>query len=129
MRSDHIEPGAADIKAFLDGRGTHVWIMRLEKPSGQDPLINTIIKRYLTNEFKIVKSPNGKPLIKSDFNKQLHISITHSGPIMVLALSFLGPFGIDLETLKERAHMDRVRRRYFTESCPTMLDFYRAWTA
>lgn len=127
--SDHTEPEAADIESLIKGHGTHVWLMHLKKPSGQNPLIINIIKRYLSGDFKIVKNTNGKPLIESNFHKELHISITHSGPIMALALSFEHALGIDLEILKERAHMDRLRRRYFPEPTPTILDFYQAWTA
>ena len=129
MTLNHIEPSPAEKARLLSGRGTHVWILEMPKPSGQDPAIKDIIKRYLSGDFKIIKNANGKPLIAANLDKELHISITHSGTIMVLALSFQKPFGIDIETLKERAHLERLRKRYFTEATPTLLDFYHAWTA
>lgn len=129
MTLNHIEPSPAEKARLLSGRGTHVWILEMPKPSGQDPAIKDIIKRYLLGDFKIIKNANGKPLIAANLDKELHISITHSGTIMVLALSFQKPFGIDIETLKERAHLERLRKRYFTEATPTLLDFYHAWTA
>lgn len=108
----------------------HIWIISTRiKPTSSHPAIYEIIKNYISKDFSIIKNDQGKPFIKSSCSSELHISIAHSNTILVIALSFTEPIGVDIEQLKERAHIHRLKERYFSESTPTLIDFYRSWTA
>ncbi|USN49922.1 MAG: 4'-phosphopantetheinyl transferase superfamily protein [Myxococcales bacterium] len=116
---------------FINTKQIHVWIINCsEKSVNKNKKILSIIKKYLTSyDFSLEKKTNGKPYIKSSHDRELYISISHSYDVLVVALSFAEPIGVDVEFVKEREFIKRISDKYFIEPIVSLMDFYRSWTA
>lgn len=81
------------------------------------------------------EGPRGKPRLGGS----LDFNLSHSGPLFALALSSVGPVGVDLEVVEPLPRMERVAARVFSEEewAPAegfdregrVRFFYRLWTA
>lgn len=121
-------PTAEDLASLRTKDTVHVWIIKNTLPSSKNPLIQTIINRYISGQFTICKNQHGKPFLQCNEQPPLHLSISHSGSYLVLALSFASPLGVDIEEIKDRPHWPKIAARYrFKSSC--LETFYQEWTA
>jgi 4'-phosphopantetheinyl transferase len=59
---------------------------------------------------EIVAGPNGKPLLAGD---SLHVSVSHSGDWVLVALAVDRPLGADVEQIRASPDLMDVARRYF----------------
>ena len=64
-------------------------------------------------DLAIVAGEHGKPVLAGE--PGLHFSIAHSKDAALIAVTRIGPIGVDLEALRPVAHMERLARRWFTE--------------
>jgi 4'-phosphopantetheinyl transferase len=74
--------------------------------------------------------PHGKPTIPGS---KLQVSVSHSGDWVAVALTELGPVGVDVEEIKHHADLTSMLRYVFSPAelslLPTPQDhFYQAWT-
>lgn len=86
---------------------------------------------------QIVTSPAGKPLLEGAA-RGLHVSVSHSGTLGVVAWTDAGPCGVDLERVRPLANLDALARRVFEGDAVLELaalsepkrlrHFFRKWT-
>jgi 4'-phosphopantetheinyl transferase len=87
-------------------------------------------------DLRIAKAVYGKPLLPD--HPQLNFNLSHSGAAAVVALSSIGPVGVDLERERSRTRVLAIARRWLGPSSTQMLEemtdadcqqaFYRLWT-
>lgn len=124
-----------DNHTILDlARHDHVWVIRgFKKGTGSSldsAVVRNILGRYLGQDgINITRNANGKPHILPVGNKKIHLSLSHTHNLLLLAISSDDNVGIDVELIKKRKFMWRIAVRYFAEPPKSILDFYRAWTA
>jgi 4'-phosphopantetheinyl transferase len=73
--------------------------------------------------------PHGKPVV---LGSDLQVSVSHSGQWIAVALTELGPVGVDVEEIKENTVLDSMFRYVFSPEELSYLShpgdhFYRAW--
>ncbi len=77
-------------------------------------LVHFLLSLYLgpkrASEIKIISSPRGKPYLSSP---ELHFSLSHSRGRVALALSSLGPVGLDIEKIRP-VRIEQLAQRVFT---------------
>jgi 4'-phosphopantetheinyl transferase len=126
----------ADAVRHLDATSIDVIRIRLDSPARPgcaDGRLREILAHYLgadSRGLSIVRDPNGKPVLQPDV---LAFNVSHSGDLALIAVSRVGPLGIDVE--RERAEVATVdlARRYFTRSEAALVEanprtFFRIWT-
>lgn len=99
--------------------------------------LKAVLVQYLQitpPEVAIKYTANGKPFITGH---SIHFNLSHSGNLLVVAVSKYSPVGIDLEQIKPRSsfYLMRIIKRYFSleeqrclENKDNLLDlFYRSW--
>lgn len=114
--------------SHLTSKEIHIWIIKNTTASGNNPIITTILKKYISDTFTIKKDNNGKPHIVSSSKNDLHISISHTKEVLVLGVSN-SLIGIDIEYIQTRTQWKKLSKRYFNEPIQSLHDFYHAWTA
>jgi len=82
------------------------------------------------------EGPRGKPELGG--SARLHFNLSHSGPLLAVALSTAGPVGVDVEVVEPLRDMERVAARVFSEEewrpagalgdAARLRYFYRLWT-
>jgi 4'-phosphopantetheinyl transferase len=70
---------------------------------------------------------SGKPYLPEC---PIHFSLSHSGDIVLCALSLASPVGVDIERINVLPEMDAIAREYFPpeEWSDSPVDFFRSWT-
>jgi 4'-phosphopantetheinyl transferase len=90
-------------------------------------------------KLRFAAGPNGKPgLVEAGGAGCPQFNLSHSGDLCVIALSDLGPVGVDVEAVRERAHLERlVETRLAAPEAKQIMRlggearvraFYRVWT-
>lgn len=97
-----------------------------------DALLRRAVARMLgCVEFAVEKGEWGKPRLADD--PAFHYNLSHSGRWVVIAYGN-SPVGIDVETTRSNAPVERLSRRYFSASEQAYVDgdrarFFELWTA
>lgn len=82
----------------------------------------------------IKKDDRSKPFLSHDHAKDIpHISLSHSPTMVAVAISFLGPIGIDIEDWQQRDIQNIARYAFGPKEISEVSDegvpaFYRIWT-
>lgn len=100
-------------------------------PTIHHETVMDIVARYVQRE-KIIPTIDafGKPLLAPVDGVPIFIGLSHVHDILLVALAFDGPVGIDAEIIRPRRYLTQISARYFAEEAPAHLtQFYRAWTA
>ncbi|HZM76705.1 MAG TPA: 4'-phosphopantetheinyl transferase superfamily protein [Candidatus Limnocylindrales bacterium] len=76
--------------------------------------------------------PHGKPAISAPTGS-LHVSVSHSGDLIAVALTELGPIGVDVEETKRHTDIESMLGYVFSPAELAALErpstfFYQAWT-
>ena len=105
-------------------------------------MLRTILSCYVGVPPEVIRfefSDHGKPaLALDDVLPRVHFNLAHSNELALLAVTDIGPVGVDLEWMKEIDDMDAVVRRFFSRSEQKIFDklaneqrlaaFYTCWT-
>jgi len=105
------------------------------KTSGE--VLKEVLAGYLqikSEEIKLRRTENGKPFVKG-----LNFSVSHCRNLLVIAVSRLGPVGVDVEYENQKKPLLRLASRYFHESEKKIIEsqttkkglsdfFYSQWT-
>jgi 4'-phosphopantetheinyl transferase len=89
-------------------------------------------------DIRFAAEPDGKPRLAGERSPALHFNLSHGGETCVVAISDLGPVGVDIEEVRPRTHLERLVE---TRLAPAEADgimrldpeerpgaFYRVWT-
>jgi 4'-phosphopantetheinyl transferase len=103
--------------------------------------LRQILARYLDRppaELTFTRGPQGKPALAACHGGELHFNLAHSGAWMLLAVTSVGPVGVDLERIDPALDFAPLVRRYFSSAEQEVLNhasparqrrtFYRLWT-
>lgn len=63
-------------------------------------------------EIKFAFSPRGKPSLAA--HPELHFNLAHSGDLALIAVSRLGPLGVDVEHLRDFKDAEAIANRFFS---------------
>ncbi len=101
-------------------------------------LLRQILAGYLQTDpakLQFTVGEYGKPALACD---TVHFNISHTGDHLLIAVADMPDIGIDIETLKPRAHLDGLARRCFTvreynawrqlTMAESVNTFYRLWS-
>ncbi len=82
--------------------------------------LRSVLARYLCadpSQLQFHYSTNGKPALGGTFaNANLHFSLAHSGDVGVLAVSPVGPVGIDVERVRPINEIDQLVDSVFSQN-------------
>ena len=88
-------------------------------------------------EIRLVSGPHGKPAL-ADPVEGLHFSSSSSGHCCLIAITTVGPVGVDVEKVVPRTHLDRIAETRFAsdetaaimslEGEARLRAFYNCWT-
>lgn len=99
------------------------------KKSSDIFLKQILYKCFNIENIEIIRPKNGKPFLKEGpfFN------ITHSHDIIVLALSFQTPIGIDIEKINTHIQFKKIIKNFFSKEDQEIVGdslekFYELWT-
>lgn len=142
----HRKPGeVADLAATLIDEEREQAERRKEGPIRNEwivsrGLLRTILSRYLPyqpREFRFAQEASGKPYL-TGITPQLHYNVTHSAGMALVALTCLGPVGVDVEQNRPFKNELGIAKRYFLpreyEGLAAIdpehrrLAFFRLWT-
>jgi 4'-phosphopantetheinyl transferase len=76
--------------------------------------LRLLIARYTgesPGSLAIQKDSNGRPILE---NLALHISLSHSGKLVLIALSSAAPVGVDVEEIREIPELMAIARSHFS---------------
>ena len=103
-------------------------------------LLRTILGRYTgiaPHELGFGAGPFGKPLLAPNFS-DIHFNLSHSGELMLLAVSKTREVGVDLELMRENIPFESLAAHYFPPSDAWQIrtappeeragHFYERWT-
>jgi 4'-phosphopantetheinyl transferase len=103
-------------------------------------LLRTVLGRYLRKAPRLVQfrvSSQGKPIL-SDSSPQLHFNVSHSHQLVLVAVTWRGELGIDVERVRPFANDLGLAERYFSPRECRLLRllsperrteaFFHAWT-
>jgi 4'-phosphopantetheinyl transferase len=103
-------------------------------------LLRTILGRYTgiaPQEIGFGAGPFGKPLLQPNF-RDIHFNLSHSGDLMLLAISQTRAVGVDLELMRENIPFESLAAHYFPPSEAWQIrtappeqragQFYETWT-
>jgi 4'-phosphopantetheinyl transferase len=79
--------------------------------------LRLLLARYLHASpaaLVIVPDPNGRPVLAG--STELHFNLSHSGALALIAISSLGPLGIDIEEVRDVPDYVDIARRYFART-------------
>lgn len=89
-------------------------------------------------ELRLVRGANGKPALAQEDGATVHFNLSHSGDLGVIAISAEAAVGVDVETVRDRAHLERLTRARFApaeadailalEGEERRRAFYSVWT-
>jgi 4'-phosphopantetheinyl transferase len=118
-------PSAADRRRFLASRG-------------QLRILLGRYQRTAPRAIRLGREPNGKPILEAPTGKpQLHFNVSHSGELVLYALTRAGAVGADVEQFRPNLDWHGVAARFFAAEEAAALgrvdgagwaDFYRLWT-
>jgi 4'-phosphopantetheinyl transferase len=104
-------------------------------------LLRSILGRYLNVEprdLQFTSGPNGKPEL-TGAGTCLHFNLSHSGDLMLLAVSHAHEVGVDVEQVREGLNTDELAQNYFPAAeaeelrllpdVERTLRFFELWTA
>ncbi len=123
----------ADLKAFLSENGKRSEITNRAK----ELFLPKILKKEFKldeNEYKIIKSEHGKPLIINPYSDNFHFNISHSGNIWICATA-RNNIGIDIEKIKigrksiVEYYFTKDEQNYLNQSPNFDKAFFKIWTA
>lgn len=103
-------------------------IVGIAKNTDRDLLLDKVAREYFNinnlayEKLTLSKLSNGKPYIA---NSNLHVSLSHSGEYLAIALSS-NDVGIDIQEHIEVDYL-RISKRYNIKA-DTLLDFYKKYT-
>jgi len=111
----------------------HIWVLNYNKSTQsalENPHVLALLANYLPSNFSIKRTKTGRPFAQSTRGIVPDFSIAHSHNLLVIALS-QNNIGIDIEYIKPRSHIQKISKRYFSNSEPrsNLVDFYYSWTA
>ena len=95
-----------------------------------DRALHAVLALYLDRPAHLVIDPDGKPRLADD---ALAFNLSHSGSLALVAVSQVGPLGVDVEEHRVIREVDRLARRYFTPGEAALVAaepraFFRLWT-
>lgn len=101
----------------------------------REKVIHHAIQSTIGSDYQLKKGLNGKPyLVTADHQSQL--SISHSGPVLGVAINREGEVGFDIEYHDEDRSITKIAKRFFSlkeyqyimQSQDQCLAFYKLWT-
>lgn len=107
-------------------KALHVYVVEGYKRSRsalEHPIFLSLLDSYADGDIALSRTALGKPVTACD---DLHLSLSHSGDLLVIAFSKDGPVGVDVEKVKERRYRDRIAKKYGFAS-GDLEPFYREW--
>ncbi len=94
-----------------------VWLGSVDERKGE-ALLTAVLSRQLNCDpqaLRIQRAPSGKPFLEPVSGQpELHFSLSHSRDRWAIAVSELGPLGVDLELCDTSRPLERLAQRYFT---------------
>jgi 4'-phosphopantetheinyl transferase len=90
-----------DRHRFISGRG----------------LLRAALSAYLETapgELQFIYGPAGKPALAGPQSSALHFNLSHSGALLVLAVTRAGPVGIDVEHVRPLSEAETIADRFFS---------------
>ena len=124
-------------------RDVEVWQIELREPGDRDErraALRLALARRLggdPSEIRLISGPHGKPAL-ADPVDGLHFSSSSSGRCCLIAVTTIGPIGVDVERVVPRKYLERIAaRRFAPEEAAAIADrrgesalraFYNCWT-
>lgn len=103
--------------------------------------LRSLLGAYLGVEpgsVRLITNPHGKPLLSDSANTSLHFSVSHAGPLVVIAITRETPVGVDVEEVTTDIPHREMASRFFSSSELRDLDqrpaddqidhFFSVWT-
>jgi 4'-phosphopantetheinyl transferase len=105
-------------------------------------LLRTVLGKYLQTppaEVPLVYGPNGKPLLQAaSYRQTIHFNLAHSQNLALLAVTYAGQIGVDVEAVRPLSDAHELVNRFFSaresdtfESVPQSAKpeaFFNLWT-
>jgi 4'-phosphopantetheinyl transferase len=134
VRLDGVAPIAADGTAILSPEEVEK-AKRFHFPRDQArfaaarSMLRKILGHYLRSEPAEVRfnyGPKGKPFLDSASSPKLHFNLSHSENLALIALTWEGPVGVDVERIRPLSDSEELAERFFCENENAALKNVRA---
>ena len=141
-----------DFGRCLDRSAVHIWRFRLGRHTGNVAssrrasglALRSVLSKYLgcpPSDVEIAYTASGKPHLQrvpATGVVPLHFNLSRSGGLGVVAVTSIGPLGVDLERVRPIGDVSRMAERFFAPSeaaaifaereSDKLSAFYRCWT-
>lgn len=89
--------------------------LRYKSTKAISKLVLSKILNATPRDLKFSLNKHGKPELLNN-EKNIHFNVSHSGDIGLIAVSDIGPIGIDVEIYRKKMLTEKFARRFFSES-------------